>query len=155
VILVVNALLAIFYHLASGEIRQFLPRPHGFFDQAILQARYYLTGIFRHDRHPFEKSRQRKLNPLQQITYLGLLNVLLPLQILSGILMWGVQRWPEAAAALGGLPFLAPFHTAIAWLFASFIIGHVYLTTTGPEPLSGVKAMMLGYDAVEAQGAGD
>jgi hypothetical protein len=37
VILLVNAALAAFYHLASGEIRQFLPRPYGFFDQAFLQ----------------------------------------------------------------------------------------------------------------------
>ena len=33
--------------------------------------------------------------------------------------------------ALGGLPYLAPFHTLIAWLLATFIVAHVYLTTTG------------------------
>ena len=41
-ILVINAALAAFYHFASGDIRQFLPRPHGFFDQSFAQARYYL-----------------------------------------------------------------------------------------------------------------
>ncbi|HEX6386818.1 MAG TPA: cytochrome b/b6 domain-containing protein, partial [Anaerolineae bacterium] len=148
-ILVINAALAAFYHLASGEIRQFLPRPYGFFDQAIIQARFYLRGIFRGEAHPFDKTRQRKLNPLQQVTYLAILNVLLPLQIMSGIMMWGAQRWPETAAALGGLPFLAPLHTLVAWLFASFIIMHVYLTTTGPTPLAGIRAMMLGWDDVE------
>ena len=50
---------------------------------------------------------------------------------------------------LGGLPFLAPFHTLIAWLFASFIVMHVYLTTTGHTPLAGIKAMMMGWDEVE------
>ncbi len=148
-ILLVNAALAAFYHLASGEIKQFLPRPHGFFDQAFTQARYYLRGIFRGDPHPFQKSRRRKLNPLQQLTYFGLLNVLLPLQIITGTLMWGTQRWPELAQALGGLPFLAPVHTLLAWLFASFIVMHVYLTTTGHTATANIRAMVMGWDEVE------
>lgn len=148
-ILVINAFLSLFYHLVSGEIKQYLPRPRGFFDQAIEQSMFYVRGIFRNEPHPFEKVPERKLNPLQQVTYFGILNVLLPLQILTGILMWGAQRWPEIAARLGGLPFLAPFHTLIAWLFATFIVMHVYLTTTGHTPLAGIKSMMLGWDEVE------
>lgn len=148
-ILVINAALSLFYHLVSGEIQQYLPRPRGFFDQAFVQAKFYLGGIFRGEAHPFEKTRQTKLNPLQQVTYFGILNVLLPLQIITGALMWGAQRWPDIAATLGGLPFLAPFHTLIAWTFASFIVMHVYLTTTGHSPLANIKAMMLGWDEVE------
>jgi thiosulfate reductase cytochrome b subunit len=148
-ILVVNATLALFYHLASGEIRQFFPRPRGFFDQAITQAKYYLGGIFRREHHPFEKTPEKKLNPLQQITYLAILNILLPLQIITGALMWGAQTWPKMAQALGGLPLLAPFHSLVAWLFAAFIVMHVYLTTTGPTPLGSIRAMMDGWDEVE------
>jgi thiosulfate reductase cytochrome b subunit len=145
VILVFNAGLSLFYHLASGEIKQYIPRPAGFFDQAIQQASYYLRGIFRGQGHPFEKTPGKKLNPLQQVTYFAILNVLLPMQIISGILMWGAQRWPEIVS----LPLLAPFHTLIAWVFASFIVAHVCLTTTGPEPLAGIKAMMMGWEDVE------
>lgn len=154
VILLVNAALSAFYHLVSGEIRQFLPRPYGFFDQAIVQAKYYLGGIFRDEPHPFDKTRDRKLNPLQQITYFGILNVLLPLQVITGALMWGAQRWPDVSGALGGLPFLAPFHTLIAWLFASFIVMHVYLTTTGHTPLANIKSMIMGWDETGAEAAG-
>jgi thiosulfate reductase cytochrome b subunit len=148
-ILLINATLALFYHLASGEIRQYFPRPRGFFDQAITQAKYYLQGIFKNDEHPFEKIPEKKLNPLQQVTYFATLNVLLPLQIITGLLMWGAQRWPALAAMLGGLPFFGPFHTLIAWLFASFVVMHVYLTTTGPTPLANIKAMMIGWDEIE------
>jgi thiosulfate reductase cytochrome b subunit len=151
-ILLVNAALSLFYHLASGEIKQFIPRPYGFFDQAIVQAKYYMKGIFQGGFHPFEKTPEKKMNPLQQATYFAILNVLLPLQILTGALMWGVQRWPEIAGTFGGLPFLAPFHSLVAWTFASFIVGHVYLTTTGYEPLSGMKAMVTGWEEVETHG---
>lgn len=148
-ILVINAALSLFWHLAGGEIRQFIPRPYGFFDQAIEQAKYYLQGIFSDAPHPFEKTRERHLNPLQQITYFGILNVLLPLQIVTGALMWGAQRVPNLSSMLGGLSYLAPFHTLIAWLFASFIVAHIYLTTMGPRPLVGISAIVTGWDEVE------
>ncbi|MEW6094693.1 MAG: cytochrome b/b6 domain-containing protein, partial [Chloroflexota bacterium] len=153
-ILALNAALSLFYHLVSGKMRQFLPRPRGFFDDAIVQTKYYLRGIFKKEAHPFEKTPEKKMNPLQQVTYLGILNVLLPLQGLTGILMWGVQRWPEVAAKFGGLDGLAPFHTLIAWIFAAFIIGHVYLTTTGgPQPLDSIKGMVTGWEDVEVHEA--
>jgi thiosulfate reductase cytochrome b subunit len=149
-VLVINAALSLFYHLASGEIRQYLPRPYGFFDQAIVQAKFYLRGIFKREAHPFEKTREKKLNPLQQVTYFGILNVLLPLQVVTGALMWGAQRWPQYAEPLGGLPVLAPVHSLVAWLFAAFIVAHVYLTTTGHAALAGIRAMMDGWDEVVA-----
>jgi thiosulfate reductase cytochrome b subunit len=154
-ILVVNAALSLFWHLVSGEIRQFIPRPYGFFDNAIVQAKFYIDGIFKGKAHPFEKTKTKKLNPLQQVTYFGLLNVLLPLQIITGALMWGVQQWQQAANLFGGLPFLAPFHSLVAWLFASFIVAHVYLTTTGVTVFADIEAMVTGWEKVEAGEEGE
>jgi thiosulfate reductase cytochrome b subunit len=149
VILVVNALLSVFYHIATERIREYIPHPYGFFDDAILQAKYYLSGIFKKEPHPFEKRPDSRMNPIQKATYFGILNVLLPLQILTGALMWSVQQFPAAANWFGGLPFIAPFHSLIAWTFATFIIGHVYMTTTGATPLEATRAMITGYEQVE------
>ena len=148
IVLVANAALALFWHLTNGRFQQFLPRPHGFFDQAILQARFYMNGIFRNHEHPFSKSYRQKLNPLQQISYFGLLNILLPFQIITGALMWGVQQWPQIASMLGGLPYLAPLHTMIAWLFATFVVAHIYLTTTGESVEGDIRAMVTGWENV-------
>jgi len=149
-VVVANAVFAAFFHVASGEIRQYLPEPRGFFGQAISQGRFYLSGIFKGEPHPFEKTPSKKLNPLQQITYLGILNVLLPLQILTGVLIWGAQNWPAVDGRLGGLTFLAPLHALIAWLFAAFLLLHIYLTTTGPTPTANIQAMVVGWEAMEA-----
>ncbi|MGE5463587.1 MAG: cytochrome b/b6 domain-containing protein, partial [Syntrophothermus sp.] len=149
VILVINAALSLFYHVTTDRMRQFIPRPYGFFDDAILQARYYLSGIFKHEPHPFEKTPDSRMNPIQKATYFAILNVLLPLQILTGALMWGVQALPGMAGPLGGLQVLAPFHAFIAWMFAAFILVHVYMTTTGATPLEATKAMITGYEDVE------
>jgi thiosulfate reductase cytochrome b subunit len=149
VILVVNALLSVFYHIATERVQEYIPRPYGFFDDAIVQAKYYISGIFRKEPHPFEKRPDSRMNPIQKATYFGILNVLLPLQILTGALMWGVQEFPVVANWFGGLPFLAPFHSLVAWTFATFIVGHVYMTTTGTTPLEAMRAMVTGYEEVE------
>ncbi|PJF41312.1 MAG: hypothetical protein CUN55_11835 [Phototrophicales bacterium] len=148
-VLVVNAALAFFYHFVSGEIQQFLPRPRGYFDQMAQQFVYYTRGIFRGEPHPFEKTRNRKLNPIQQLTYFIILNVILPLQVISGVLLWGAQRWPTAAELVGGLPWMATVHAICAWSFASFILIHVYMTTTGHTPTAAIRAMLTGWDEVE------
>jgi Ni/Fe-hydrogenase b-type cytochrome subunit len=149
VILVVNGLLSVFYHLATEHVREYIPRPYGFFDDAIVQARYYISGIFKKEPHPFEKRPDSRMNPIQKATYFGILHVLLPLQILTGALMWGTQQFPAIANWFGGLPVLAPLHSLVAWTFATFIVGHVYMTTTGATPLESVRAMVTGYEKVE------
>jgi thiosulfate reductase cytochrome b subunit len=148
-ILLINAAMALFYHLASGQIRQYLPEPKNFLRRAMSQAMYYSKGIFAGAAHPLEKTKTNKLNPLQQITYLAILNVFLPAQVITGVLIWGLQRWPNIAAELGGLPVLALVHTLVAWAFATFIVMHVYLTTTGHSPTAGIKSMIGGWDDVE------
>lgn len=149
-LLALNALFSLFWHLVSGEIQQYIPHPYGFIDQAIVQAKYYIKGVFKHEPHPFNKTKDRKFNPLQTVTYLGLLGVLLPLQGITGILMWAVQKIPSISTFLGGLPVLAPIHTLLAWLFATFIVAHVYLTTiAGPKPLDAIQAMVTGWEDLE------
>jgi len=145
-LLIANALFGLFYHLTTGRIREYLPEPHDFFTMAGRQALYYVRGIFRGDPHPLQRRPGHKLNPLQQVTYLAILNILLPLQTLTGLLIWGLQYSPEWAGALGGLAVLGPAHTLIAWLFGAFLVLHVYLTTTGHTPTAHLRAMIAGWD---------
>jgi len=143
-LLIANAFLGLFYHLTTGKIREYLPQPRDFVSQAIGQAVYYLRGIFRGDPHPFERRPGRKLNPLQQITYLAILNVLLPLQTVTGLLIWARPEWSGN---------LGPVHTLAAWSFGAFILLHVYLTTTGHTPTSNLEAMITGWDEVPEESA--
>jgi thiosulfate reductase cytochrome b subunit len=154
-VLVGNAFLGLFYYVTTGTIRQYLPEPRDFITLSVRQAAYYVGGMFRGEPHPLEKTPQRRLNPLQQVTYMAILNVLLPLQLVTGLLMWGAQRVPDAVASIGGLGILAMIHTLGAWLFAAFVVMHVYLTTTGTTPLANLKAMILGYELSPLPQAGE
>jgi thiosulfate reductase cytochrome b subunit len=148
-VMLVNAFLSLFYHLASDAIRQFLPPRDDLVGQVTAQARYYLQGIFVGGPHPTAKSLDRKLNPLQQVTYLALLNVLFPFQALTGILIWGASRWPDFASSIGGLTIVGPLHNLGSWLLLSFFVLHLYLTTTGRTVLANVTAMIDGWEEIE------
>ena len=98
-----NAFLALFYHLATAAIRNFIPHPKGFLANAFEHMTYQARGIFYGESHPRNAAGQ-KLNPLQQVTYLALLNVLFPLQIVTGALIWAVGKWPAVANAVRRAP---------------------------------------------------
>ena len=79
VLLLLNAAMGLFYFVTSGMIRQFGPQPRDFVTMSLAQVRFYAYGIFRGEPHPMQHDAEHKLNPLQQVTYLVTLNVLLPL----------------------------------------------------------------------------
>ncbi|MBT8050089.1 MAG: cytochrome b/b6 domain-containing protein [Gammaproteobacteria bacterium] len=152
-VLIINAALALFYTVASGTIKRFFPDPRGLVGRILAQQAYYTKGIFKGELHPLQKTKENRLNPLQQLTYLAIINVLLPVQVITGIMLyWGIQEWPIFFSSLGGLPVLAPVHTFVAWAFAAFVVMHVYLTTAGGHtPMAGIKSMVTGWDDVEVR----
>ncbi len=151
ILLVVIAALGLLYHLFSQKIRNFIPEPDDFITGAIKQMRYYLWGIFRGEQHPYQKTPEKKLNPIQKFTYLILLNVLLPLQILTGILMLGATQMPELFSYFGGLSVIAPIHTFLSYVFIAFLIVHIYMTTTGHRVFTLLIAMITGYEKMPVE----
>jgi thiosulfate reductase cytochrome b subunit len=150
--LAINAFLGIFYHVTADKYRHFLPRVDDFTEAAVRQVRFYVYGVFKGESHPLETDPRRKLNPLQKFTYLILLNILLPVQILTGVSLWGAERWPQLFHKVGGFWVLGPMHTLCAYLFLAFLVGHIYLATTGPTPGALLRAITFGYEAAESPG---
>ena len=60
---------------------------------------------------------------------------------------------PWAASAGLSLGTIALVHTAAAFMMLAFLIGHLYLSTTGHTPLAHIKAMITGWEDVEADAA--
>jgi thiosulfate reductase cytochrome b subunit len=149
VVLIVNATFSLFHHLVTAAIRNFIPSTHGLLARALEHIQYQSRGIFLGDPHPHHPGH--KLNPLQQFTYLGLLAVLFPLQILSGLLIWAVGVWPAVGAAVGGLGVVAPVHNLGAWLFLTFFVMHTYLVTTGNRVSDHLRSMVTGYQTVPSE----
>lgn len=147
--LLLNAFLALFQHMTTGEIKQFIPVGKGFISGLMIQARFYIRGIFTGAAHPFLKTPRKKLNPLQQLTYFGLLNFLFPLQVTTGVLLWVGGLEPSLLVRAGGLAWVTPIHNLGSWLFTTFLFVHIYLTTTGHTVTSNIKAMVTGFEDIE------
>jgi len=147
----INFLFALYYHLTTGYIKQYLPRPRGLRDRILLQIKFYGQGIFRGEPHPFKKTFSDKLNPMQRMAYFILLFVMLPLQMITGGWLWVVRVWPQAATWLGDMTMtrVATLHTLVAWMIGVFVVIHVYLTTTGHTFWSYISAMITGWEEVE------
>lgn len=139
---------AIFWHLTTGEWRQYVPT----LTNLRAQAEYYVFGIFRNAPHPTRKSVLSKLNPLQKLTYAGLKLLVIPVIALSGLLYMFYrypQRYEVIALRIESLRTIALVHTAGAFLLVAFFIAHIYLITTGQTLTSNLKAMLTGYEDLE------
>jgi thiosulfate reductase cytochrome b subunit len=136
---------AIFWHLTTGEWRQYIPTT----EKVVAMMKFYLSGIFKHAPHPFKPTTLRKHNPLQRLAYLGVLLFISPLIWVTGWLYLFYDQW--AAWGLGNLDLalIATGHVIGAFLMLLFFIAHVYLTTAGHTPTSHIKAMLTGWEEVD------
>jgi thiosulfate reductase cytochrome b subunit len=137
---------AIFWHLTTGEWRQYIPS----LDKLVAMSRFYAVGIFKGEPHPFKPTPARKHNPLQRLAYLFVLVVIGPLLWASGALLLFYGDWPALGLAAMPLAWVAWAHTAGAFLMLAFLIAHLYLITTGHRLTTQLKSMITGWEEVEA-----
>jgi len=135
---------AIFWHLATGEWRQYAPST----TNVIAMVKYYLSGIFKNAPHPHRQTELQKHNPLQKLAYLGILAFVAPLIWTTG---WLLLFWDSLEAwGLGflQLEWIAVGHTIGAFMMLTFLIAHIYLITAGATMTSHLKAMITGWEEV-------
>lgn len=129
-------------NLFSSNGRHYVIKPQGWFGRALIQTRFYLFGIIKGEDHPFHATAQSKFNPLQQVAYLGVMYALVPLLLISGFLALNPQ-WLSTFPTLKF--YMLQFHFFLAIISLFFIVGHVYLCTTGKTATQTFKSMIDGY----------
>jgi thiosulfate reductase cytochrome b subunit len=141
-------IFSIFWHLVTGEWRQYIPTTKKLGEQ----IRFYSVGMFKGEKHPTKKSELKKLNPLQRLVYLGFKLLLVPITVISGILYMfhkTIDRNEIVVISDFSLGSLAFWHTLGAFMLMVFLVVHVYMTTTGHTPVSNIQAMLTGYEDLE------
>ena len=141
--------LAVFWHFTTDGWRHYIPTTRNL----VAQIRFYMFGIFRGEDHPVAKTELSKLNPLQRVVYFGLKIIIVPILIVSGLLYmyYGALANAIQLVRTADLESIALWHTAGAFLMISFLVVHVYMTTTGHTPLSNIRAMLDGYEETETE----
>ncbi|MHB8881734.1 MAG: cytochrome b/b6 domain-containing protein [Thermodesulfovibrionales bacterium] len=152
-IMILDFVLWFAFYLFTGKIRIYIPLDlKKFFTGAFNQALYYGYGLFLGKKNPHHATPDDKFNPLQQSAYFMIMLVLMPLQIITGLFLWDIQRFAYWIGLVGGLRVVDITHVAVFFFLTAFLFVHVYLTTLGRTPWEHIKAMFTGYEEIEDNG---
>ena len=80
-------------NIVTGNWWHFVPKPPGILRRILIQARWYGIGIFRGEPHPHHPSPDEHFNALQAVTYWKVMYLLLPVNLLTGL----IYLYPEFA----------------------------------------------------------
>jgi thiosulfate reductase cytochrome b subunit len=135
----------VFWIFTTGEFKQYIPTTRKMFTV----VRFYAWGIFRGESHPVPKRKDAKHNPLQRLVYLSLAALLLPIQMITGLLYWGYNDWADWGLGWLSLYVVATIHLAGGFAVLAFLVVHIYMVTTGHTIFAHTRAMITGWEEVE------
>ena len=138
---------AVFWHITTGEWKQYIPT----LEKLQAMTQFYLSGIFTDAPHPFRQTTLHKHNPLQRLAYLFVLLIVSPIIWTSGWFYLFYNSWQDWGFGWLNLEYVAMFHVIAAFMMLIFLIAHVYLVTAGHTATSHIKAMISGWEEVEDQ----
>ncbi len=153
-ILIFNFFIWLIFYIFTGKIKIYIPPLNlkKFVMGCINQARYYGYGIFMGEENPHHSSPDNKFNPMQQMAYLSIMLLLIPLQLVSGLLLWDIKQFAGWINLAGGIKIVDTIHVFLFLFFTSFLFVHVYLATLGHTATAHIKAMFTGYEEIEGHG---
>lgn len=145
VMLIFAYLFFVIANIVSGNWWQFVPKPPGIWQRAMAQGRWYVFGVFRGDPHPHTPSPAQHFNTLQSLTYWGVMYILMPVVVVSGLIYLYPEFAPDRLFGYDGLLPVAIAHYLSAALILLFMLSHIYLGTTGKTVGSMFKMMFTGW----------
>lgn len=111
-----------------------------------LTPRHILEDIKSHALLRFPKGEAaRRYNTLQKLSYLGVVFVLIPTQILTGLIMSPAMdaAWPWLVDAFGGRQSARSIHFIVAMLLVLFFLVHILMVVLA-GPINEVWSMITG-----------
>ena len=149
--LIANYFVWLLFYLFSDRNKAYQPEFNimKLADACFRQMKYYGYGMFKGEANPHRIDPYDKFNPLQRMLYQILMLFLLPLQFITGILMWDIKRFSGFVDMVGGVRVVDTVHVLIFIFFVFYLLIHPYLATLGHTPTAHIKAMITGYEDVE------
>lgn len=132
-------------NIVSGNWWQYVPKPPHFVRNCLIQTRFYVWGIFKGESHPFPPTREHNFNPLQQIIYWMVMYLIMPALLLTGLFFLFPEMAPDKLFGMDGLLPVALAHYVIGVVIVLFLIGHIYLATTGKTPTTLIRMIITGW----------
>lgn len=145
IVLTVNYVYYLIGNFVSGNLRHYFPARSEFAARLVRQSIFFVVGSIKGVPPPHVPSEDEKFNILQQLTYLFVMFVALPVLIISGLLFLFPEVAPESFFGMAGLLPIAVTHYVVGFFITLFLLGHVYLGTIGISPTAHFRAMLTGW----------
>lgn len=128
---------------SNGHYYQFHLK--GMMARVLKQLRYYSYGIFMKEKTPFPVAVGRKFNPLQKISYVFVMYLIMPVVLISGVALFFPDLLPDKIIGIGGLLLIDLIHIIAGFTLTIFMVVHIYFCTIGKTPLANFKSMITGW----------
>ena len=140
----------ILYELATFDFKQFVVEDWEIREGIIKQAIFYAIGIFKGEEHPYHMEQKHRLNPLQKMAYFSVMFFLVPLIGFTGIILLFPDELSFYVNFIGieNMRYVFVTHLLSAFAMISYLIGHIYLATTGDTISQHFEVMLNGYHRV-------
>ena len=134
------------YGLSSGALRRDYRLRRDDLGGVVAQMKFYLISIFRGEKNPFLPTMEARFNPLQKLTYCFIMGMFIPIMIVTGLLYFNAFSISGHLLFVGAIEIMVALHVAGLYVFAAFLVIHIYMTTLGATVFSHIKAMIVGYE---------
>jgi len=148
-VLVLSYILFVTGNILTNNGRYYRIGRKDFLSNLVKQFKYYSSGMFKGEKHPFPVTEERKFNPLQKLTYVLAMYVAFPLLIISGIGLLLPEITITTFFGISGLILTDILHITMGFFLSIFMVIHIYTCTLGAKPMSLFWGMISGYHREE------
>jgi thiosulfate reductase cytochrome b subunit len=148
VALTINYTLFFLGNMFRGNGRHYMVEMKGLGQRLWKQLYFYAYGVFKGEKAPFPVGKERKFNPLQQVSYVIIMYVALPLLFVTGWALLFPEFILKRFLGFSGVFLSAQLHIAMGFLVSVFLIIHLYVSTMGRTVFSNFRSIMDGWQEV-------
>jgi thiosulfate reductase cytochrome b subunit len=149
IILTMNYIVFVTGNIVTENGKYYRLKRKNMINKLLIQARFYASGMFKGEKHPFPVTEKRKFNPLQKFTYVLAMYVGMPLLIISGIGLLFPEITVRNFFGVSGIIYTDILHITMGFLLSIFMIIHIYTCTLGTTPWTLFRGMITGYHSAE------
>ena len=127
-IVIVDYIFWLCYHLRRRDFKSgFLIMPRDLVENTAEVLHYYGYLIFVGEGYPRGMLHGSEFNPLEKVLFLTIMLFFVPVQILTGAMLYGLYTMMPVINFLGGVRVLDAAHLLTAYLLGACMIFHTYL----------------------------
>ncbi|MCK5776840.1 MAG: cytochrome b/b6 domain-containing protein, partial [Bacteroidales bacterium] len=105
----------------------------------------YAYGMFKGEAEPYPVTENEQFNPLQKLSYVGVIYLLLPVSMITGIALLYPELIVHKVWGLNGTMLTALLHMLMGFLLTLFLLIHLYFASLSKKKFANFKSMITGW----------